>query len=182
MENAIVIDGLKKEYGKRAAVNAISLNVEQGTLFSLLGVNGAGKTTSIRMMLNMLSRDGGEVLWNGQPLTTEICNVGYLAEERGLYPKYSLMDQLIYFAGLRGVSKSEAKERIRYWAKKLEAEEYLYPNEEPAANLAEKKKARPARKKKVKAKLADQLSKGNQQKIQFMIALISDPARSFLSA
>lgn len=172
---SLVVRNLKKSYGDKVVVDNLSFEMEKPGVYALLGTNGAGKTTSIRMMLNMLSRDGGEVLWNGQPLTTEICNVGYLAEERGLYPKYSLMDQLIYFAGLRGVSKSEAKERIRYWAKKLEAEEYLYPNEEPAANLAEKKNARPARKKKVKAKLADQLSKGNQQKIQFMIALISDP-------
>ena len=114
------------------------------------------------MMLGMLARDGGEVLWNGQPLTTENCNVGYLAEERGLYPKYSLMDQLMYFAQLRGVSKEEAKKRIRYWAERLGAEEYLFP---------EKK----SKKAKAKPKLADQLSKGNQQKIQFMIALISDP-------
>ena len=168
---SLVVRNLKKSYGDKVVVDNLSFEMEKPGVYALLGTNGAGKTTSIRMMLNMLSRDGGEVLWNGQPLTTEICNVGYLAEERGLYPKYSLMDQLIYFAGLRGVPKSEAKERIRYWAKKLEAEEYLYPNEEAAANLSEKKKARPARKKKVK----DQLSKGNQQKIQFMIALISDP-------
>lgn len=135
-------------------------------VFALLGTNGAGKTTSIRMMLGMLSRDSGDVLWNGKPLSTSECNVGYLAEERGLYPKYTLMDQLIYFAGLRGVSKAEAKERIRYWAERLEVEEYLYP---PKAEKGTKKQ------KKWQPKKADQLSKGNQQKIQFMTALISDP-------
>ena len=66
--------------------------------------NGAGKTTSIRMMLGMLSRDSGTVTWNGKPLDINTCNVGYLAEERGLYPKYTIMDQLMYFAALRGVS------------------------------------------------------------------------------
>ena len=85
------------------------------------------------------------------------------------------MDQLIYFAGLRGVPKAEAKERIKYWAKRLEAEEYLYPDTAAEAESLGAKKRRPAQRKKAKAKLADQLSKGNQQKIQFMIALISDP-------
>lgn len=79
------------------------------------------------MMLNMLARDGGEVLWNGDPLTTDNCNVGYLAEERGLYPKYSLMDQLMYFASLRGVPKAEAKERIKYWAHQTGSRRILIP-------------------------------------------------------
>ena len=153
---------LHKKYGDKAAVDNLSSEMKDPGAYALLGTNEAGKTTSIRMMLGMLARDGGEVLWNGQPLTTENCNVGYLAEERGLYPKYSLMDQLMYFAQLRGVSKEEAKKRIRYWAERLGAEEYLFP---------EKK----SKKAKTKPKLADQLSKGNQQKIQFMIALISDP-------
>lgn len=115
------------------------------------------------MILGMLAKDGGEVLWNGAPLTTGSCNVGYLAEERGLYPKYGLMDQLLYFASLRGVSRSDAKARIQNWAERLEVTEYLYP-------------APPVRgKKREKPKLADQLSKGNQQKIQFLTALLSNP-------
>ena len=170
---SLVVKNLRKSYGDKVVVEDLSFEMTKPGVYALLGTNGAGKTTSIRMILDMLSRDGGEVLWNGQPLTTDNCNIGYLAEERGLYPKYSLMDQLIYFAGLRGVPKEEAKERIRYWAKRLEAEEYLYPPAEEAAHLGEKKKR--TRKKAFKPKLADQLSKGNQQKIQFMIALISDP-------
>lgn len=175
---SLVVRNLRKSYGEKVVVDNLSFEMEKPGVYALLGTNGAGKTTSIRMMLNMLARDGGEVLWNGQPLSTDNCNVGYLAEERGLYPKYSLMDQLLYFAELRGVSREEAKKRIRYWAHRLEAEEYLYPQEqagEQAQTLEKKKKARPARRRKAKAKLADQLSKGNQQKIQFMIALISDP-------
>lgn len=172
---SLVVKNLRKSYGDKVVVENLSFEMKGPGVYALLGTNGAGKTTSIRMMLNMLSRDGGEVLWNGQPLTTDICNVGYLAEERGLYPKYSLMDQLIYFAGLRGVPKAEAKERIKYWAKRLEAEEYLYPDTAAEAESLGAKKRRPAQRKKAKAKLADQLSKGNQQKIQFMIALISDP-------
>lgn len=156
------VKNLYKKYGDKVVVDNLSFEMKGPGVYALLGTNGAGKTTSIRMMLGMLARDGGEVLWNGQPLTTENCNVGYLAEERGLYPKYSLMDQLMYFAQLRGVSKEEAKKRIKYWAERLGAEEYLFP---------EKK----SKKAKAKPKLADQLSKGNQQKIQFMIALISDP-------
>lgn len=156
------VKNLYKKYGDKIVVDNLSFEMKGPGVYALLGTNGAGKTTSIRMMLGMLARDGGEVLWNGQPLTTENCNVGYLAEERGLYPKYSLMDQLMYFAQLRGVSKEEAKKRIKYWAERLGAEEYLFP---------EKK----SKKAKAKPKLADQLSKGNQQKIQFMIALISDP-------
>lgn len=162
---SLVVSNLSKKYGDKTVVDNISFSMDKPGVYALLGTNGAGKTTTIRMMLGILAKDGGEVLWNGKPLSTETCNVGYLAEERGLYPKYSLMDQLIYFAGLKGVSKAEAKKRIRYWAERLEMTEYLYPEENQGKR----------RKKKQKPKLADQLSKGNQQKIQFMTALISDP-------
>ena len=173
---SLIVKNLKKSYGDKVVVDDLSFQMQGPGVYALLGTNGAGKTTTIRMMLNMLARDGGEVLWNGDPLTTDNCNVGYLAEERGLYPKYSLMDQLMYFASLRGVPKAEAKERIKYWAHRLEAEEYLYPKAEKAPALGESKMVRAVKKKKAfKPKLADQLSKGNQQKIQFMIALISDP-------
>lgn len=144
---SLVVKNLRKSYGDKVVVENLSFEMKGPGVYALLGTNGAGKTTSIRMMLNMLSRDGGEVLWNGQPLTTDICNVGYLAEERGLYPKYSLMDQLIYFAGLRGVPKAEAKERIKYWAKRLEAEEYLYPDTAAEAESLGAKKRRPAQRK-----------------------------------
>lgn len=127
-----------------------------------MGTNGAGKTTTIRIMLGMLSKDSGQVLWNGTPLDILSNNVGYLAEERGLYPKYSLMDQLLYFAKLKNVPKEEAKKRIRYWSGRLQVDEYIYPK-------ATKKNP------KGNAMNADQLSKGNQQKIQLMASLISDP-------
>ena len=161
------VTNLSKKYGEKTALESLSFQMDKPGVFALLGTNGAGKTTTIRMMLGMLSRDSGEVMWNGKPLDTATCNVGYLAEERGLYPKYSLMDQLIYFAGLRGVPKAEAKKRIKYWAKRLEVEEYLYPTVTEAAKGRRKKVSQP--------KKADQLSKGNQQKIQFMTALLSDP-------
>ena len=175
---SLVVSNLWKKYGDKTVVDHLSFEMKEPGVYALLGTNGAGKTTTLRMMLNMLAKDGGKVLWNGKPLSVDICNVGYLAEERGLYPKYSLMDQLLYFAGLRGISKQEAKERIRYWAKRLEAEEYLYPQTANAAAPSLDKKRQRVRSGKGKAfkpKTADQLSKGNQQKIQFMAALISDP-------
>lgn len=168
---SLIVENLHKKYGEKTVVENLSFSMQDHGVYALLGTNGAGKTTSIRMMLGMLSRDGGSVTWNNKPLDITTCNVGYLAEERGLYPKYTLMDQLMYFATLRGVSKTDAKNRIRYWAERLEAEEYLYPtqpqNKASARSLVKQNRQKP--------KMADQLSKGNQQKIQFMIALISDP-------
>ncbi len=156
-----IVTDLFKKYGEKVVVDHLSFRLDEPGVYALLGTNGAGKTTSIRMILNMLVKDGGTVEWNGAPLTLHNCNVGYLAEERGLYPKNTLMDQLMYFAALRGVPKSDAKKRIEYWAERLEATEYLYPKQEG--------------KKPVKPKKADQLSKGNQQKIQLMMALLSEP-------
>lgn len=158
---SLIVKNLTKHYGDRLVVDALSFEMPGPGVYALLGTNGAGKTTSIRMMLGMLERDCGSVMWNGEELTTGKCNVGYLAEERGLYPKYTLMDQLLYFADLRGIKRSEAQGRIMRYAKKLAVEEYLYP-------------AKPARGR-AKPMKADQLSKGNQQKIQLMAALISDP-------
>lgn len=174
---SLIVEGLTKRYGDRVVVDHLSFAMEKPGVYALLGTNGAGKTTSIRMMLGMLSRDGGTVLWNGAPLSTETCNVGYLAEERGLYPKYSLMDQLLYFAALRGVKGAEATRRIRYWAQRLEVEEYLYPgeNRKREAQLLGQKRRSGGRTRPEKPKKADQLSKGNQQKIQLMTALLSDP-------
>ena len=175
---SLVVSHLHKKYGENTVVEDLSFAMQGPGVYALLGTNGAGKTTSIRMILGMLARDGGEVLWNDAPLTTSSCNIGYLAEERGLYPKYGLMDQLLYFASLRGVSKDEAKARIRSLAKRLEVEEYLYPNMyAPAGNMLGAKKTRLSLRStgKEKPKLAEQLSKGNQQKIQFMTALLSDP-------
>lgn len=168
---SLTVSDLSKKYGEKTVVDHLCFSMEKPGVYALLGTNGAGKTTAIRMMLGMLSKDSGEVLWNGAPLRTDTCNVGYLAEERGLYPKYRLMDQLVYFAGLRGVSKEAAKKRIKYWADRLEVEEYLYPQSSVSAG----KGGAFSRGKKQKPKMADQLSKGNQQKIQFMAALISDP-------
>ena len=174
---SLQVKDLTKKYGGRVVVDHLSFEMDHPGVYALLGTNGAGKTTAIRMMLNMLARDGGEVLWNGRPLDPATCNVGYLAEERGLYPKYALMDQLLYFAELRGVDRKTAEKRIHYWARRLDVTEYLDPTAVSAEaqaigtkNPFGTRRARPA-----KPKKADQLSKGNQQKIQLMAALLSDP-------
>ena len=163
MEMSLEVRNLVKKYGEKTVVNDLSFKLDEPGVYALLGTNGAGKTTTIRIILGMLSHDSGEVLWNGKTMDALEVNIGYLAEERGLYPKYSLMDQLIYFARLKGVDKETAKKRIKYWAERLQVEEYIYP----AKGKGKKNFA--------KSNLADQLSKGNQQKIQLMAALISDP-------
>ena len=159
---SLEVKNLTKRYGEKTVVDGLSFTLEKPGVYALLGTNGAGKTTSIRMILGMLACDGGQVLWQGKPMDAMHMNVGYLAEERGLYPKYELMDQLLYFAKLKGVPRETAKKRIAYWAGRLEVEEYLYPPKTKG-------------KKAEKPKLADQLSKGNQQKIQLMAALLSEP-------
>ena len=155
------VKNLTKRYGDKEVVSHISFTMDKPGVYAFLGTNGAGKTTSIRMMLGMLKRDEGEVFWKGEPLDPLRTDVGYLAEERGLYPKYTLLDQLMYFANLKNVPAKEARKRIDYWADRLDVLDYFYPKAEG------KKRPKPMK--------AEQLSKGNQQKIQLMSALISDP-------
>jgi ABC-2 type transport system ATP-binding protein len=144
------VNNLTKLYGEYYAVKDLSFSIYKSGVFALLGTNGAGKTTTIRMMLDMLSKDNGTVLWNDKPLNPMSVSVGYLAEERGLYQKYNILDQLVYFAALRGVKRAAAIERINSWFARLGIDEH-------------------------KNKNADQLSKGNQQKVQLIAALVSDP-------
>ena len=187
----LVVRDLFKKYGEKVVVDHISFEMPKPGVYAMLGTNGAGKSTSIRMILGMLEKNGGEALWNGEPLTFDNCNIGYLAEERGLYPKYSLLDQIRYFGELRGVPKKDIEERIAYWSDRLKVNEYLFPEKfakeqeeierkrREAAGEPEPEPVSPkvaaARKKKLKPKSPDQLSKGNQQKIQFLIAMLSDP-------
>lgn len=119
-------------------------------VFGLLGTNGAGKTTTIRMLLGIIKKDEGEISWNGNQVDRKNVNFGYLPEERGIYPKTKIYEQLIYFAKLKGVSKQEADKEVKKWAEKLKVTEYL---ELPA----------------------EKLSKGNQQKVQFITAILHDP-------
>lgn len=147
---AIEVEGLSKIYGEYKAVENLSFKMENSGVFALLGTNGAGKTTSIRMMLGMLKRDSGTAKWEGKPIEATSDPIGYLAEERGLYPKVNVTEQLVYFATLRGMTSHDAKKNMDYWFSRLEIEEY-------------------------KNKKAFQLSKGNQQKVQLVAALITDP-------
>lgn len=153
---SLEVKNIVKKYGEKTVVNNLNFKMDNPGVYALLGTNGAGKTTTIRILLGMLDYEGGEVLWNGKKLNTFEVNVGYLAEERGLYPRYTLMDQLLYFAKLKKVPVPEAKKRIKYWSERLDVDKYIYKQGKTSSR-------------------ADQLSKGNQQKIQLMAALISEP-------
>ena len=144
------IENVSKTFGNKLVVDNISLELNKPGVFGLLGTNGAGKTTTIRMLLGIIKKDKGTITWNGKEVDRKKVNFGYLPEERGVYPKVKIMDQLKYFAELKGMDKEETIKSINKWAKKLKVEEYL---EMPA----------------------EKLSKGNQQKIQFMTAVIHDP-------
>lgn len=159
---SLSVKNITKKYGDKLVVDNLSFEMSEPGVYALLGTNGAGKTTSLRIILGMLAKNSGEVLWKGEPIDVVNTNVGYLAEERGLYPKYSLIDQLMYFAKLKRVDKRTAMDRIKYWSDRLDVNEYVFPK---------KGKGRASS----KSNKADQLSKGNQQKIQLMVALLSDP-------
>jgi len=147
---ALEVSSVVKRFGENTAVDRISFKIDRPSVFGLLGTNGAGKTTTIRLILGILKKDGGSILWNGRPVTRETVRFGYLAEERGLYPKAKIVDQLSYFGRLRGMDGKSVKRAIEYWFDRLKVSEY--------ANST-----------------AEQLSKGNQQKIQFVTALLHDP-------
>lgn len=147
---ALRVDSIVKKYGEYTAVDNLSFEITQPGVFALLGTNGAGKTTSIRIILGMLSADSGEVTWDGKRFLAAEQPIGYLAEERGLYPKYKIIDQLIYFCGLKGMKKPQALKALDYWFERLNVAEY-------------------------RDKRAEQLSKGNQQKIQLIAALAPNP-------
>ena len=146
----LVLKNVSKTFVGKRAVDNISFELNKPGVFGLLGTNGAGKTTTIRMLLGIIKKDSGEITWNGKVVDRKSVNFGYLPEERGVYPKTKIYNQLMYFAELKGMKKEEADEAIKHWAKKLKVEEYL-------------------------DKPAEKLSKGNQQKIQFMTAVIHNP-------
>ncbi|CDE53886.1 aBC transporter related [Clostridium sp. CAG:269] len=146
----LVLKNVSKTFVGKRAVDNISFELNKPGVFGLLGTNGAGKTTTIRMLLGIIKKDSGEITWNGKVVDRKSVNFGYLPEERGVYPKTKIYNQLMYFAELKGMKKEEADEAIKNWVKKLKVEEYL-------------------------DKPAEKLSKGNQQKIQFMTAVIHNP-------
>lgn len=144
------IENVSKSYSDKKVVDNISLEISKPGVFGLLGTNGAGKTTTIRMLLGILKKDEGQITWNGKEVKRKHVNFGYLPEERGIYPKTKIYDQLMYFAKLKGMSKADADKAIRFWMKKLEIEQYMDMT-------------------------AEKLSKGNQQKVQFITAIVHNP-------
>lgn len=139
-----------KNFGTKQAVKHLNLIINKPGVYGLLGTNGAGKTTTIRMILGIIKKTAGTITWNDKEVTRENVNFGYMPEERGVYPKTKIYDQLMYFAKLKGITSAEANKAIDYWLKRLQMEEY-------------------------RDVLAEKLSKGNQQKIQFMTAVIHNP-------
>lgn len=141
---------VSKTYTDKKVVDDISFEITKPSIFGFLGTNGAGKTTSIRMMLGIIKKDSGSILLNGKEINRKNVNFGYMPEERGLYPKVTVYNQLMYFSLLKGINKKDADISIRYWLEKLEMTEYIDMD-------------------------AEKLSKGNQQKIQFILAVMNDP-------
>ena len=144
------LKNIDKSFGEKEVLKGVSFTAEGGKAFGLLGRNGAGKTTSIRILMNVFPANGGEVLIDGKPIDYDKIGIGYLPEERGLYPKKLIIDQLVYFAELKGMSAKDATKAVDYWLSRLGMSEY-------------------------RNKRLDTLSKGNQQKIQLITALAHDP-------
>ena len=144
------LKNIEKSFGEKKVLTGVSFKAEGGKAFGLLGRNGAGKTTSIRILMDVFPANSGEVLIDGQPIDYNKIGIGYLPEERGLYPKKIIIDQLTYFAELKGMSRKAAIQSIDYWLDRLGMTEY-------------------------RNKRLDTLSKGNQQKIQLITALAHDP-------
>ena len=113
------LQNVSKTFIGKKAVQDISFEVDKPGVFGLLGTNGAGKTTTIRMLLGIIKKDSGEITWNGKKVERKNVNFGYLPEERGVYPKTKIHDQLMYFAELKGMKKQEAEDAIKKWAKPL---------------------------------------------------------------
>ena len=145
------VEHINKSFGQFQAITNLSMSVEESALFGFLGANGAGKTTTMRIILDLLRPDSGEITWNGTPIR-EVArrSFGYLPEERGLYPKMRVDEQLLFLARLNGMSKQVAEKALTEWLERFQISAY--------------------RKKKV-----EELSKGNQQKVQFLATILHDP-------
>ncbi len=155
MQNAITVNHISKKYGDFTAVHDLSLQVREGSIFGLLGPNGAGKSTSIRMIVNITAPDTGEIHLFGQLVTPQNSaklqeRIGYLPEDRGLYKKMKVGEQLEFFAELKGLSRVEARKRIDQWLERIDMSAW-------------------------KQKKWEELSKGMQQKIQFVSTILHSP-------
>jgi ABC-2 type transport system ATP-binding protein len=147
----IELNQVRKSYDQFVAVNDLSFSIEQGGVFGLLGPNGAGKTSTIRMMIGITAPDSGQINLFGRPFERKsLHRVGYLPEERGLYKKMKILDQLVFLGALHGMSSAAARQKAVEWCKRLEIDAWLQ-------------------------KKVEELSKGMQQKIQFIAALLHDP-------
>jgi ABC-2 type transport system ATP-binding protein len=147
----VELAGVTKAYEAKVAVDNLSLSIEAGQMFGLLGPNGAGKTSSIRMMMGITLPDSGQVNLFGRPFERRsLERVGYLPEERGLYKKMKVLDQLVFFGELHGLAREESRKRAVHWARRMEIADAL-------------------------PKKTDELSKGMQQKIQFIGSVLHDP-------
>ncbi|SIS47355.1 ABC transporter ATP-binding protein [Salimicrobium flavidum] len=145
------LENVTKKFGDFAAVDHLSLEIPAKQMFGFLGANGAGKTTTFRMILGLMDQTEGDISWNDGEIGYEQSHlIGYLPEERGLYPKLKVEDQLVYLAKLRGMSKQEAVPEINRWLERFKVPEY-------------------------RTKKVEELSKGNQQKIQFISAVLHKP-------
>jgi ABC-2 type transport system ATP-binding protein len=148
---SLLVDDLHKTFGRVVALDGLSFEVPSGQIFGFLGANGAGKTTTMRIALGVLAADRGQIVWDGvDTRTLPRATWGYLPEERGLYPRMVVLDQLVYFASLHGIARDVARRRAVDWLRRLRVPE-----------LGERK--------------AEELSKGNQQKIQLVAAILHDP-------
>lgn len=142
---------LVKSYANHLALNDVSIQVPEHQVYGLLGPNGAGKTTLIRIINAITAPDSGSVLWKGRPMqASDIANIGYLPEERGLYKKMKVGEQALYLARLKGLSKNDAKIRLKYWFEKFNIESWSN-------------------------RKLEELSKGMQQKVQFIITVLHEP-------
>jgi ABC-2 type transport system ATP-binding protein len=145
------IRNIVKQYAGHRALSDVSLEVESGQIFGLLGPNGAGKTSLIRIINQITAPDSGEILFNGEKLNqSHIERIGYMPEERGLYKKMEIGEQMIYLARLKGLSRDEARKRLKYWFEKLKIESWW-------------------------SKKVEELSKGMQQKAQFVATILHEP-------
>jgi ABC-2 type transport system ATP-binding protein len=147
----VELHNIRKVYDTKVAVEGLSLSIEPGTMFGLLGPNGSGKTSSIRMMIGMTVPDSGDVSLFGSPFSrAQLHRIGYLPEERGLYKKMRVLDQLVFLGCLHGLTEAVARKRAKEWAERLQIREAL-------------------------PKKTEELSKGMQQKIQFIASLLHEP-------
>ena len=151
MNNLLSIDSVSKHYGDFTALNRVSINIKEGSIFGLLGPNGAGKTTLIRIINQITHPDEGKILFNNEPLNIKhIRDIGYLPEERGLYPKMNIGDQAVYLAQLKGLDRETAKSELRKWFDKFEIDDWWN-------------------------KKVTELSKGMAQKVQFIVTVLHKP-------